>query len=138
MKYVVDASVCVKWYVPEVYEQEASRLRYGGHVFHTPELVLPEFSNIIWKKVRRAELSQVEGRQIVRAFSKEKLIIHSHQQVMESAYAGAEATGQTVYDWTYLALAISQSCPLVTADKRFYQALVDPVLRKDLIWIGDV
>lgn len=26
MKYVVDASVAVKWYVPEIYELEATKL----------------------------------------------------------------------------------------------------------------
>src|SRR5215210_3840993 len=138
MKYVVDASVCIKWYIPEPYEQEATRLLQGGHDFHAPELILPEVSNIIWKKVRRTEISSVEGERIINSFSKSSLTIHSHKQIIKSAYAGAESTGQTVYDWTYLALAVSLSCEFVIADARFYKALGNTSLKKNLLWIGDI
>lgn len=138
MKYVVDASVCIKWYIPETYEQEATRLLQGGHDFHAPELILPEVSNIIWKKVRRSEISSVEGERIINSFSKNSLTIHSHKQIIKSAYIGAESSGQTVYDWTYLALAVSLSCEFVTADLRFYKALENTPLKKNLLWIGDV
>jgi predicted nucleic acid-binding protein len=138
MKFVVDASVAIKWYVPEIYEQEADLLFQGGHVFHAPELIYPEFSSIIWKKVRRGEITSTDGKRIVKAFSKRNLIYHSHQPLIQSAYAGAESTGQTVYDWTYLALAISLGCEFVTADEKFYRALETTVLRANLLWIGDV
>ncbi len=138
MNYVVDASVAIKWYVPEIYEQEAARLLQGNHVFHAPELIYPEFSNILWKKVRRGEITSAEGQRIIAAFAKKNLISHSHQPLIQSAYAGAESTGQTVYDWTYLALAISLSYEFVTADEKFYQALEKTPLRASLLWIGDV
>lgn len=138
MKYVVDASVAIKWYVPEIYEQEATTLLQGNHIFHAPELIYPEFSNILWKKVRRSEITPAEGQRIITAFQKKKLIPHSHQVLLLSAYTGAAATGQTVYDWTYLALAVSLACELVTADEKFYQALEKTPLKQNLLWIGDV
>ncbi|MEO5860277.1 MAG: type II toxin-antitoxin system VapC family toxin [Pyrinomonadaceae bacterium] len=138
MKYVVDASVAVKWYVPEIFEVEATQLFKGRHELHVPELILPEFSNIIWKKVSRGELSGTEGTKIVNAFTRKAWTIHSHRQTLRSAYAGAEATGQTVYDWTYLALAISLSCEFVTADERFYNAVTVTSLSSNIKWIGDV
>ena len=101
-------------------------------------LIYPEFSNILWKKVRRGEITSAEGQRIITAFAQKKLILHSHQPLLQSAYAVAESTGQTVYDWTYLALAISLSCELVTADEKFYQALEKTPLRANLMWIGDV
>jgi len=137
VKYVVDASVAVKWYVPEVYEQEATRLLKGRHELHVPELILPEFSNIIWKKVRRGELSAAEGSRIVNALAKKSWTVHSDQQTLRSAYTGAEATGQTVYDWTYLALAISLSCEFVTADERFYKAVSTTAVASNIKWIGE-
>jgi predicted nucleic acid-binding protein len=138
MIYVVDASVAIKWYVPEIYEQEATNLLQGNHVFHAPELIYPEFSNILWKKVRRGEITSAEGQRIIAAFAQKNLIPHPHQPLIKSAYAGAESTGQTVYDWTYLALAISLSCEFATADEKFYQALEKTPLRANLLWIGDV
>ncbi|HEX8265612.1 MAG TPA: type II toxin-antitoxin system VapC family toxin [Pyrinomonadaceae bacterium] len=137
MNYVVDASVSVKWYIPEIYEREATRILKGGHLFHVPELVQPEFSNIIWKKVRRGEITRAEGERIVTAFARKRWTIYPHKRIIKSAYTGSGATGQTVYDWTYLALAISLSCEFVTADEKFYKALENTSFKTNLKWIGE-
>ncbi len=139
MKFVIDASVAVKWFVPEIYEQEAVSLLNNKHRFHAPELIFPEFGNIIWKKViRRGEITQAEGEKIVSEFAQRKLTAHPQKTIIESAYTGAESSGQTVYDWTYLALAVSLSCEMVTADEIFYKALETTPLKSNLLWIGDV
>jgi predicted nucleic acid-binding protein len=137
MNYVVDASVAVKWYIPEIYEKEATKLLKGGHRLHVPELILPEFSNIIWKKARRGEITGSEGDRIIAAFSRKRWTVHTHKQTIRSAYTGAEATGQTVYDWTYLALAVSLSCEFVTADEKFFKALENTTFKTNVKWIGD-
>lgn len=136
MRYVVDASVAVKWYIPEIYVQEAVRLLKGRHQLHVPELIFPEVGSIIWKRVRRGEISISAGDQIIAAVARKRWTVHSHRKTSSSAFAGAEATGQTVYDWTYLALAISLSCELVTADEKFYKALEITSFRANLRWIG--
>ncbi len=138
MKRVVDASVAIKWYVPEIYEQEASRLQQSGDEFYAPELILPEFGNIVWKKVTRREITEKEGQRIVSEFSKAKLIYHSQRQIIKSAFTGATMTNQTVYDWTYMALALSLRCQFVTADMRFYKTLETTKLKKYLLWVGDI
>jgi predicted nucleic acid-binding protein len=35
---VVDASVGIKWYVPEVYDADAKRLQAPAHELHVPTL----------------------------------------------------------------------------------------------------
>ena len=137
MKYVIDASVAVKWYIPEVFELESTRLLMGRHQLHVPELVFPELGSIVWKNVRRGVISKTEGDQIVAAVARKRWTVHPHKSTFKSAFTGAEATGQTVYDWTYLALAISLSCEFVTADEKFYRALENTPLTATLKWIGD-
>jgi predicted nucleic acid-binding protein len=137
MNYVVDASVAIKWYIPEVFEQEATRFLKSRPHLHVPELILLEISNITWKKVRRGEITSTEGDQVVQAIARKRWQIYSHKRLIKSAYAGAEATGQTVYDWSYLALAISLGCEFVTADEKFYRALEKTPLKSNLKWIGD-
>lgn len=138
MRRVVDASVAIKWYVPEIYEQEATRVQQSGDELPAPELILPEFGNIAWKKVARREITEKEGQKIVTEFSKTKLVLHPHAAIIKSAFTGAMMTNQTVYDWTYLALALSLGCEYVTADERFYKVLEKTKLKKHLLWIGDV
>ena len=135
---VVDASVAVKWYVPEVHTLEAEKLLNNTYEIHAPELMLPEFGNIVWKKVRKKDLTELEATQIIKAFGIQSIAFHSHQSLLKAAFTGALLSGQTVYDWSYLALAISLSCQFVTADERFYKALENTKLKKHLIWVGDV
>lgn len=138
MIVVADASVAVKWYVPEIYTSEAEKLLNGSYEIHAPELILPEFGSIVWKKFRRKDLTEQEATRIIDAFGKQNILFHSHRTLLNAAFAGAQASGQTVYDWSYLALAIFLSCEFITADERFYNALKNTRLKKHLVWIGDV
>jgi predicted nucleic acid-binding protein len=138
MIVVADASVAVKWYVTENHTSEAEKLLDGAYELHAPELILPEFGSIIWKKLRRNDLSEREADQIINAFSRQNIRFHPHLSLLKAAFTGAQLSGQTVYDWSYLALAVSLSCRFVTADERFYKALENTPLKKHLIWVGDL
>ncbi len=138
MIIVVDASVAVKWYIGEHLNDIAEKLLEGSFELFAPELIVPEFGSIIWKKVRRGEITSVEGRKIVAEFTKHEINLQSHKDLLTAAYIGAELSGQTVYDWTYLTLAVILSCAFVTADANFYKALEGTPMRKHLLWLGDL
>jgi hypothetical protein len=57
--------------------------------------------------------------------------------LLEAAFAGAVISGQMVYDWTYLALAVGLDCQMVTADEKFFQALGGGAIAKYLGWVAD-
>ena len=62
---VIDASVGVKWFVPEVNSEDARRFLSARFRCHVPVLFLTEFGQTLWKKVyQRGELSADEGRRI--------------------------------------------------------------------------
>jgi predicted nucleic acid-binding protein len=56
---VIDASVAVKWVIEEEGTKEALALR--GRALAAPDLLIAECANILWKKVRRNELSEGEA-----------------------------------------------------------------------------
>ena len=60
--YVVDASVAVKWFVPEVHSDPALRLRDQTHTLHVPAFFTLEFANALCKKRRREELTKAQAR----------------------------------------------------------------------------
>lgn len=138
MRYVVDASVAVKWYVPEVHSDEAERLLDAAHDLHVPDLIVPEFGNIIWKKIGRRELTVQQGRKIIDAFIAVPLSRYTASPLLKPAFEGAARSGHTVYDWTYLALAVALDCEMVTADEKFYQALSSGSLARHLCWVADL
>jgi predicted nucleic acid-binding protein len=138
MKYVVDASIAVKWYVPEVHSVEAERLLDPAYELHAPDLIVPEFGNILWKKVGRGELTAAQARKIVAAFIGVPMFKHAASPLLVAAFDGAIQSAQTVYDWTYLVLAVAFNCPMVTADEKFYLALRSGALASHLCWVADI
>lgn len=138
MNLVVDASVAIKWYVKEEYENEASLLLNPQFALHGPELLVPEFGNIVWKKYRAGELTRDEANTATRLFSQRAITFHAQIALLRAAVFGASASGQTVYDWTYLALAVVLKCPFVTADNRFFNAIHLTTMRNHIMWVGDV
>ena len=138
MIVVIDASVAVKWYLPEADVDIAERFLSDEYELHAPELILSEFGNILWKKSRTGEIETNIVRASVANFKALPITLHSHKELIEPAVAGAVATGQTVYDWVYLALAVSMSVKFVTADRRFFYALKNTDLEDRIICIPDV
>lgn len=129
---VVDCSVALKWYIPEPHAESASQLLDGRHELHAPDLLLPEFGNCLWKKIRLGELTANEGRTIIRALENVPLEVHSSELLLEAALELALHTARTVYDSLYVALAILLDCPFVTADRRLVNALVKSSLSVDV------
>lgn len=121
--YVVDASVAVKWFVPEVHSDQAERLLESAENLHAPDLLLSEVGNIVWKKQRRGEITQEEAREIVYALTCVPFLIHPSLAVVEAALELAIGYDRTVYDCIYLAMAEALRCPLVTADERLFNSL---------------
>ena len=138
ISYVVDASVAVKWYVPEIYSNEAEKLLDSEFSLHAPELILPEFGNIIWKKVRRGEMTAAQGRQIIEAFLATPIQLHPGTNLLPSAFEIADRTAQTVYDCLYLTLAVALGCEMVTADERFYLAISQSPLNRNILKIAAI
>ena len=74
---VVDASVVIKWHVTEVLSDAALRLLLDdAPALHVPDLVFPEVGNILWKKVRRGDLTEEEARRIGRLVAVAPLAWH--------------------------------------------------------------
>ena len=45
--FVVDASVAIKWFFPEIHGDAALRLLEGEHRLHAPDLIYSEFGNVL-------------------------------------------------------------------------------------------
>ena len=135
-RLAVDASVAVKWFVPEIHSEAALRLLKEERDLLVPDLVWGEVGNILWKKKRRDEITDEDARFVLRQLGRFNLAVHSSQELAETAWKLASRLQRTFYDSLYLALAESQSCPLVTADRRLFNAVSPSGF--NLLWIEDV
>jgi predicted nucleic acid-binding protein len=121
--FVVDASVVIKWFVPEIHSDAARRLLALPHEYAAPDLLFAETANTIWKKIRRKELTKEDGQRLVGDIDRIAVETVSCRALAEDAYALADATGRTVYDAMYVTLAVRLGTRLLTADDRLETAL---------------
>jgi predicted nucleic acid-binding protein len=117
---VVDASVAIRWFIPEVDWEAAAGVRRAlvdfGLVMLVPELWYAEVANVVWKK-RAAGLPNREAARILSSLTGAAVESHWHVALLPMAYELAVRCRVTVYDALYLALGLSAGAPFVTADK---------------------
>ena len=65
---VVDASVVVKWFLPEIHSVAALRVASEAWTFLAPDLLGAEITNTFWKKHRRGELTDDEAARLIDDF----------------------------------------------------------------------
>jgi predicted nucleic acid-binding protein len=121
--FVVDASVVVKWFVPEIHSDAARRLLVLPHEYVAPDLLFAETANTIWKKIRREELTAEEGQRLIADIGQIGVETVPCRALAEDAHALANATGRTLYDSMYVALAARFNTRAITADDRLETAL---------------
>ena len=124
--FVVDASVAVKWFIPEVHSDVAELLLDENFDLAVPRLFFSEFGNILWKKFTRDELSHEDVVDAARGLRSAMLIPVPDEWLLDAAIALACELKHPVYDCLYLALTDSLETAVVTADQKFANKVADP------------
>lgn len=138
MKVVVDASVIIKWFIPEVHAIFANRVLQKNWSLLVPDLTFSEVGNILWKKCRRKELTINIATEILNDFKKMPLCVHSSEDLLSTAWQIATQYQCTLYDSMYLALAQTEGCLFITADQTLCNILQKTPLASLLLWIENV
>lgn len=137
-RFVVDASVVVKWFLPEEHTEHARKLLSDGFDLSSPDLVRAEVGNVMWKRWRRGDLSAEEAGETLRHFGRLPLRIQTSGPLMGTAWSVARRFDRSFYDGVYVALAERMGSPLVTADRKLYNALRGGDLAEPLVWVEEL
>lgn len=121
--FVVDASVVIKWLIPEVDSAAARRLLEKDYTYFAPDLLFAELANTTWKKVRGGHLSHEQGQRLMADFGTIAVESIPCRALARDAYSLAVSTGRSAYDALYLALAMRLDTQMITADERLANAL---------------
>jgi len=87
------------------------------------------------KKQRRGEIEAPAAIRMLADFTRVAVDLVPLMPLMPSAFAIAAAAGHSLYDSWYPALAEREDCPVVTADRRFYQAFAGGQLGHRMLWV---
>ena len=138
--YVIDASVAVKWHLPDEQDGDAAvailaDFREGRTALVAPGHFRYEVPSAIRNALRTDRLTPSEGRGAIAAFFVVQVPTVDDNALIEAGYDQALRFGCSLYDGLYLALAENLGCPLVHADKRLRNTLGTRFPR--VLWLGD-
>ena len=137
-RWVVDASVAVKWLLPEEHREQARILLEEDHDRVAPDLILLEVGNALWKRVRRNQLAPGDAVEAFELFSQLPLQLEGAATFAPITQRIALHTEQTMYDCLYLAMAVAYECPLVTADAQLFRAIAGGPMKSHIRWIEEI
>jgi predicted nucleic acid-binding protein len=137
---VLDASVAVKWFLPEKVETLASEAlallgRSGRNEIQiiVPDLFWVEFASVLWKAIWRGNFPKDSADAALASLKRFDFPTVPSLELLDNAFQIATAPGQTVYDCLYVALAVQTNAQLITADERLVNALA---ARFPVKWLG--
>jgi len=140
LNLVIDASVLIKFYVPEILSDRAEYLldsvHQGDVTLIAPDLVYSEVGNILWKKHHLKELTRSEVEEISDLLVLLPLRIESSRRLLPLAVDIGMAYGITIYDAMYVSLSRVYETRMMTADRKLFEKLAKTNLRKFVAWLG--
>ena len=119
MEYVLDTSVAVAWYLPEVFAQSARTWQRGmlneSVTLFVPGLHYWEFANVLRTYVLRNEFQDTLAEDIFALHLDAPLVA---MEPRRNAIPGtALEFGATVYDALYIAMCLEHDMRLLTAER---------------------
>lgn len=117
MTLVVDASVAVKWVLPEPGSDQAAALRNEEPDVIAPSLVVAEIGNALWKSALRKDLERSQALDGLRIATAHFSRLIGIEDLAADAMAFAVDGRHPIYDCFYLALARRENAALITADE---------------------
>jgi len=132
---VVDASVVLKWFLPDEGDGERALDFLRGFVsgechLLAPQLLLYEVMNGLLMAQKRGRVDEGTLITALDGFMDLELELVDLSTLVGEIFSLCLTCGCSAYDGSYLALAGSRGASFVTADKRLYDRV-----KKDLEWV---
>jgi predicted nucleic acid-binding protein len=135
---VPDASVGVKWYIPEPDSREALNILDPRFELHVPSYFFTEAANVLQRKVAvERSLSEAEGLEIFHLLHTLPMNVRAADELLEDALRHGIRYRRPVYNCLYLVLAESLDGKVVTGDRRLYNGVRGGPLGHLVWWVGD-
>lgn len=120
--YVIDTSALIQAFIQDTFTIEALALIKDvfttGLLLHTPEFVLLECGNIVWKQTQFSGLSLNTAQIAIKKIQSVPIKYHLAMNYMPRAVEIGVLHQLAIYDSIVVTLAENMKLPLITHDKR--------------------
>lgn len=118
-RFVIDANVAAKWFLPEEDSTLAERILILEAELHAPDFLAMEFASIIWKHSMAGHVTSDLWLTIRDELRTAIGNWHGQEKLLGPALELAVTNRHHVFDCLYLALAELIDGRVITADKQF-------------------
>jgi len=137
LSLVVDASVAIKWLLPEAYSDECLALLNRNERIVVPDFLVAQVGAGLAKRVRTGDLKPSWTEQAMATLMRLPLIQVPTTELAVEAVGLASRGKRSFHDAAYLTLAVREGVPLVTADWRWYALVSNGPLRDYVRFVRD-
>jgi predicted nucleic acid-binding protein len=127
MKYVLDASVALKWVLPEPLAAKARQLRdelqQQVHELLAPDVFPAEVAHALTRAERKKPIPLGYAAAFLANVLRTSPVLHQYIPLLARATDISSQARVGIYDCLYVALAELQQCELVTADDKLVKNL---------------
>ena len=135
---VIDASVALKWYFPEVYGDECVNLLDQDVEILVPDVLFTQVGTALWRRLKSNDIKPDLAKQILSNLRRLPLVQVESESLLKDAIDIATMTSRTFHEGLYFALAIRHETKLVTADRRWHTLVSTGPMRRYLAFITEV
>jgi predicted nucleic acid-binding protein len=119
---VVDANIAIKFVTLEPGREEAYDRTDGEAALIAPDWILIETGHALWRKARMGLLNREAAERCLEQLPFFFVDLVGAKPLAGAAQKLAFELDHWIYDCFYLALALDRDAPLLTADRKFWNA----------------
>jgi predicted nucleic acid-binding protein len=134
---VVDASVVIPCFIPERFSDVAPFWLEAADLVAAPDLLALECANVLWKKARLREISQLQADETLADSVSGTIELKPSLPLTRAALKLGAELDQPIYDCIYVVLAEIENADLATADRVLWQRIVERRSTIRAHWIAD-
>ncbi len=134
---VIDASVAVKWFVPEESSDKADEVSASDHTLLAPRLIMTEVANAMARKAIQKLITPLEAAEYVRTLPQFLAGLLDVDDLIEPALQKACSYRHPIYDFVYLEAARRRDTRMLTADQRLIAKVRGTDLAKLVISLSE-
>ena len=141
IRMVINASVVLKWYLTDEELGRKAIDSLGSYVsnelaIHAPALLEYEVMNGLMIAQKRGRIKEEKILSAIEGFENLGINLRSLSHLYPRVIHFCRTYNRSVYDASYMALALDEGIPLITADKGLFNSTRnDP---KWVKWLGDI
>ena len=134
---MVDASVAIKWLLPEAYSDECLALLDRKERIVVPDFIVSQVGTGLARRVKTGDLKPDWATHAMNSLLRLPLVrVPSVELAVEAM--GLSGYGKRPFvDGAYLALAVREGVPLITADWRWYTLVMHGPLKDYVKFVRD-